>query len=377
MIHSWWRCVISLARGLGEGRGGLPRATSYRPWAELLEHRLVPAAAPLDLTTPGAIGAVNGAIFEQANPQPTGVGVINDFLRIQSHGQQAVEQGFNTDARPVSLDDKGGSHTRSLQLSELPLVNINGVNYYVFLLGVNQDQANPLLSLDQLRIYVADAPNLTGYDPTTGQLAGLNPVYDLNASGGTNWVALDSSLSDGNGSGDMYLFVPSSSFASANPNPYVYLYSEFGMNYAANGGFEQWAPGIGAVAPPLPAPSSLSGFVFLATSSNGVPVPGEPPVPGTALTLTGMNSLGQAVNLTARTGADGSFMFNNLLPGTYVITETVPANFQPGSDTVGTVNGAPDGTQTSNTVLGNIMLEAGQFGINYNFGLLQPIGGGS
>jgi hypothetical protein len=38
---------------------------------------------------------INHALFVQVNPQPTGCGVIHDFLRIQN---SPVEQGYNTDA---------------------------------------------------------------------------------------------------------------------------------------------------------------------------------------------------------------------------------------------------------------------------------------
>ena len=205
---------------------------------EQLEDRTVPST--LDLTSPGAIGTFNGAIFEQANPQPTGPGVIHDFLRIQAHGaSDTVEQGYNTDARSVQLDEKTDlTFTHAIQLSDLPTVTAGGVTYRAVLLGINQKNSSPLLSLDELRLYVANSPNLTGYDPATQQLAGQTAVYDM---GANNWVELNASLSHGNGSGDMLLFVPDSVFTSStsNPNPYVYLYSKFGVNFAANGGFEQ------------------------------------------------------------------------------------------------------------------------------------------
>jgi hypothetical protein len=348
---------------------------SVRPQIELLEDRTVPST--LDLTTPGAVGEANGAIYEQANPQPTGVGVIHDFLRIQAHGKQTMEQGFNSDARPVQFDEKTDHNfTRSLQLSELPVVTVNGVPFRVFLLGVNQRNSQSLVSLDELRIYVADAPNLTGYDASTNQLAGLTPIYDLSANG-PNWVKLDASLTHGNGSGDMYLFVPDSLFASSNPNPYVYLYSKFGVNEPVNGGFEQWAPGVGASAAPLlPALANLSGTVFQDNVGNGVLSPGDTGVAGVVLTLSGTNSQGQFVTLTTVTQADGSFIFANLLPGNYMITETPPSNFTVEQADVGTLNGLIDGSPLSATVIGNIGVAGGQTGINYNFALTNFFGQG-
>jgi hypothetical protein len=47
-----------------------------------------------------------------------------------------------------------------------------------------------------------------------------------------------------------------------------------------------------------------------------------------------------------------------------------------GQDSVGTVNGQTDGTILNNTSLGNIVLQAGQAGINYDFGNILPNSGG-
>src|SRR5262249_53681335 len=151
-----------------------------------------------------------------------------------------------------------------LQLSELPQVTVGSGTYRAFLLDINQKSSQPLLSLDQLRLYVAGAPNLTGYDGSKGRLAGLDPVYDMDA-GRDASVKLNYLLNSGSGSGDMRLLVPEAAFAGAGANPYVYLYSEFGEYFAANAGFQEWAPGPGATAAPLTAgqSASLSGALFV------------------------------------------------------------------------------------------------------------------
>jgi hypothetical protein len=336
---------------------------------ESLENRVVPAM--LDLTTAGAAGTINGASFEQADPQPTGVGVINDFLRIQSHGD-SVEQGYNSDVRPVQFDEKTDPpHNRSFHLSELPTVNISGTSYRVILLGINQRHSDPQLSLDELRLYVSASGTVSGYNASTLQLGGLSPVYDL----GANWIKLDSSLSHGNGSGDMFAFVPDRLFAlpGGPADPFVYLYSKFGVHFGANGGFEQRAPGTGVT---LPAPASVSGVVFLDVNQDGRFDSGDSGIGNVTLTLTGTNLLGQQVSLTTTTAANGSYIFDGLLPGTYQVTESPPVNFVVGQDSVGTVNGQADGSVLSNTSLGNIVLQAGQAGINYDFGNILPNSGG-
>src|SRR5205085_10008458 len=79
-------------------------------------------AGVLDLTTPNASGTINGGYFQQTDYQPTGTGKIDSFVRIQAKG---IEQGYNTDYRPLQFDEKKDpQHTRSLLLSAVPIVNL-------------------------------------------------------------------------------------------------------------------------------------------------------------------------------------------------------------------------------------------------------------
>src|ERR1043165_1086665 len=77
------------------------------------------AAVVVDLTAAGSNGTINGAVFQQFSPQPTGTGVLNSFLRIQ---HDSAEEGYNTDFRKVEFDQTNDIHTRSLLLSEIPQV---------------------------------------------------------------------------------------------------------------------------------------------------------------------------------------------------------------------------------------------------------------
>src|SRR5262249_36866645 len=96
---------------------------------------------------------------------------------------------------------------------------------------------------------------------------------------------------------------------------------------------------------------------------------GELGIAGVTLTLSGTNGLGQTVSgITTTTAADGTYSFSGLRPGTYVVTETVPATYLAGAATVGTVNGTAVGTATSSTAIGSIALTSGQGGVNYRFG---------
>ena len=91
----------------------------------------------LDLTAYGAEATANGAILQQTDAQPTGTGNIRSFVRIQ--GLCGVEQGYNTDARPLQFNEKKSPQfTRSLTLGDVPIVVVNGTAYREFLLDINE-----------------------------------------------------------------------------------------------------------------------------------------------------------------------------------------------------------------------------------------------
>ncbi|MCI0461044.1 MAG: hypothetical protein L0Z62_29195 [Gemmataceae bacterium] len=238
---------------------------------EQLEDRLIPSVSPVptvDLTTRESSGEINGAIFRQADAQPTGTGVINSFVRLQALGNKSgAQHGYNTDARPLEFNEtKSPQFTRSLRLSEVPVVNLGGKAYREFLLDINQRSSQPLLSLDELRLYSGTHGDLRGYDCTTVTLAGLAPVYDMDGVG-DSWVLLDYSLNHGSGSGDMYFYAPDEAFASAAADSFVYLYSKFGGQYAPSAGFEEWAVGKSAL---TATSGTISGTVFYDRNMDGL-----------------------------------------------------------------------------------------------------------
>src|SRR6266851_681194 len=213
-------------------------------WLEQLEDRVVPTV--IDLTSVGATGAFNGALFYQSS----GTG-INTFVRLASN--QTMEQGFNTDYRPVQFDESTNSqYTHAVQLITVPMViSSGGLAYYEFLLNINQLSSSPLLSVDELRFYVT---NTSTKDPTLLHTYDINahtlqddagklysPVYDLNpVTPAGNYIKLDYSLATGNGTGDMVALLPVTALG-ADPNQYVYLYSKLGVHFANNDGFDEWS----------------------------------------------------------------------------------------------------------------------------------------
>ena len=227
------------------------------------------AAPTLDLTTIGSSGTVNGAYFEQIDPEgSTGTGVISSFVRMQA---TPFEQGYNSGYRDVEFDEKTDSNfNRNLLLSEVPIVLKNGILYREFLLDIHEAGGTKgLLSLDTIEIYLSSTADNTGY-PSLG-----TKIFDLD-SGGDAWILLDGNLTSGSGSGDMYAFIPNTLFTGFTDTDYVYMYSKFGTSennplYESDGTFEEWAVRVG-VAPPPPPPIPVPGALLLALLGSGVTI---------------------------------------------------------------------------------------------------------
>jgi hypothetical protein len=170
----------------------------------------------------GPVVGTNGtAYLLQAGIAPTGSGVIESFVRISGNTEQV--QGYNTDYRPMLYDENTSpTFTHSLELSHVPVVQlVDGLLYYEFGLDINQNNDDPGLVLDDVQIFQGATGNLI---PPIGSFP--NPVWSMD--NGNNYeVLLNFNADAGSGNGDMFLYVPVSSFEATLP--YVYLYSHFGL----------------------------------------------------------------------------------------------------------------------------------------------------
>jgi hypothetical protein len=155
-----------------------------------------------------------------SNVLPSGTFSVDPFLQVRATG---TESGYNTSG---------------LQLSSVPLVTIGTVQYREFLLYIDEPGSDPMISLDQLQIFLSPTATVSGYNTTTRTLGGLTAVYDLD-SGGDDWIKLNYQLAKSSGPGAMIVYIPNYLFTQSG-GQYVYLYSQLGSNLSSGGGMEEW-----------------------------------------------------------------------------------------------------------------------------------------
>ncbi len=113
------------------------------------------------------------------------------------------------------------------------------------------------------------------------------------------------------------------------------------------------------------APASLSGAAFVDADNDGVRDAGETGISGVTVTLTGIDDLGGAVNLSTITSGTGDYSFTNLRPGMYAISETQPVGYLDGKDGGGSLGGT-----VGDDVVSNVVVTSGDAGSGYVFGEL-------
>jgi hypothetical protein len=195
------------------------------------------------------------AIFEFTQPQPTGTGYIQPFLRLQN---DPSEQGYNTSGvtPQAPFDDKAGIWTHDLTFADLVTteVNIAGQLYFKLMLDVNEPNGTKsTITLTDLRFYTSSQGSLT-----TSDISQLGTLRYAMTPG--DQVLLDAARNHGSGSGDMFAYIPVSAFAGTASTDFVYMYCAFGnADYQSQGGFEEWS----LVVNPIPEASTFFPIIGL------------------------------------------------------------------------------------------------------------------
>ncbi|HWI32552.1 MAG TPA: SdrD B-like domain-containing protein [Microbacterium sp.] len=103
--------------------------------------------------------------------------------------------------------------------------------------------------------------------------------------------------------------------------------------------------------------AAISGVVWHDANDDGAFDATETPIAAAEITLSG------AAGRTTLTNADGSFVFADLVPGTYTLVQTQPDNWADGAVVAGT-----EGGDTSKNTISDIVLGPDTFATGYGFG---------
>jgi hypothetical protein len=223
-------------------------------------------------------------------------------------------------------------------------------------------------------VVYADANNNGVVDPTETRLAGVTVTLTGTATDGSSVTRTLQTAADGSYS---FTDLPPGSYKVNETQPLALLDGKetlgTGGGTVASDEFNTINVSIGQVASGYNfgevAPSSLAGSTYLDADNDGVRDIGEAPLPGVSVHLTGTDDLGAPVDRVLVADSDGRYKFDNLRPGTYIVTETQPLAYLDGKDAAGT----PAGVIGADTVTA-IVLAPGVDGTEYNFGELPPTG---
>jgi len=121
--------------------------------------------------------------------------------------------------------------------------------------------------------------------------------------------------------------------------------------------------------------SEIMGMVWEDFNNNGEIDFNERAIENVTIILSGTDDRGD-INLTTQTDLNGDYMFYDLRPGEYTISEVQPVGFEDGKDSLGTVNNTVTGDGSVNDLFSGVILpEPGSVAENYNFGE-RPLAGG-
>jgi uncharacterized repeat protein (TIGR01451 family) len=123
----------------------------------------------------------------------------------------------------------------------------------------------------------------------------------------------------------------------------------------------------------IPNNSGIGGRVWLDADNDGVIDASESGIAGVTVTLTGTDTIGRPVERTLTTDAQGGYLFENLAPGSYTVTEpTQPAGTLNGRTNTGNGGGTATPVATLPSAVSGITLGIGQMFTANDFGEIPP-----
>jgi uncharacterized repeat protein (TIGR01451 family) len=119
----------------------------------------------------------------------------------------------------------------------------------------------------------------------------------------------------------------------------------------------------------VPNTGVIAGRVWLDANNGGTIDGAEAGIAGVEITLSGTDAAGAPVARTTTTGADGSYRFEGLRPGTYAVTEPAqPAGTVNGATRPGSTGGTATPLTTTPSAITGIALGVAQSSQNNDFG---------
>src|SRR5947207_12390297 len=128
--------------------------------AVILASATLAQATLIDLTGPvvaNRTGTDNGVVYTWIDAQSTGTGVFPSF--VQMGVNSGFEQGYNTTVNNTFNNQSSDQHNHELTFGAVGVTQIGGIDYVGFILDINQTGDNPLITLDDLQLFISTSPN--------------------------------------------------------------------------------------------------------------------------------------------------------------------------------------------------------------------------
>ncbi len=223
-----------------------------------LDSGLLTATATNPLLVEGDQEIINGALFELKAVGEAGTGQFTPYVRLDKAG--GITFGHNSSGRKLlNHENASTTWTTDLLLSEIPVIEVDGVLYYEFLLDIQEPNNGDFIcgtaganatcvSLDDFQLYADGMGGNLETDPT--QLGDF--IWGMDDGLDTQITFTD--LNNGQSVSDLQVLVPASyfeavidpadlaecSFGSTTCETYIYHWSEFGATVEMDASFAEW-----------------------------------------------------------------------------------------------------------------------------------------